>query len=29
VTAFALALAYRAHKTVGVDDLDQLRSTDQ
>ncbi len=28
VTAFALALAYRAHQTVGVDDLDQLRSTD-
>ncbi len=23
-----LALAYRAHQTVGVDDLDQLRSTD-
>jgi multicomponent Na+:H+ antiporter subunit C len=28
VTAFALALAHRAHQTVGVDDLDQLRSTD-
>jgi multicomponent Na+:H+ antiporter subunit C len=28
VTAFALVLAYRAHKIVGVDDLDQLTSTD-
>ncbi len=28
VTAFALVLAYRAHKIVGVDDLDWLTSTD-
>jgi len=28
VTAFALALAYRAHKIVGADDLDQLKGTD-
>lgn len=28
VTAFALVLAYRAHKIVGVDDLDRLKSTD-
>lgn len=26
LTAFALALAYRAYKTVGTDDLDQMRS---
>jgi len=29
VTAFALALAYRAYKAVGTDDLDQMKSTDQ
>jgi multicomponent Na+:H+ antiporter subunit C len=28
VTAFALVLAYRAHKVVSADDLDQLTSTD-
>lgn len=28
VTAFALALAYRAYKAVGTDDLDQMRGTD-
>lgn len=28
VTAFALALAYRAHHTVGADNLDRLTSTD-
>lgn len=29
VIAFALALAYRAYKSVGTDDLDQMKSTDQ
>ncbi len=28
VTAFALALAYRAYKSVGTDDLDEMKSTD-
>ena len=28
VSAFTLALAYRAHKSIGADDLDQMRSTD-
>jgi multicomponent Na+:H+ antiporter subunit C len=28
VLAFALALAYRTHKTLGVDDLDQLRGAE-
>lgn len=28
VTAFALVLAYRAHKIVGADNLDRLKSTD-
>jgi multicomponent Na+:H+ antiporter subunit C len=28
VTAFALALAYRAYKTLGTDNLDNLQSTD-
>lgn len=29
VTAFALALAYRTYRSVGTDDLDQMRSTDR
>jgi len=29
VTAFALALAYRAYKSVGTDDLDKMRSADK
>ena len=28
VTAFALALAFRADRSVGTDDLDQMQSTD-
>jgi multicomponent Na+:H+ antiporter subunit C len=28
VTAFALALAFRAYRSVGTDDLDQMQSTD-
>lgn len=28
VTAFALALAYRAYRSVNTDDLDQMKSTD-
>ena len=28
VTAFALALAFRTYRSVGTDDLDQMRSTD-
>lgn len=28
VIAFALALAFRAYRSVGTDDLDQMRSTD-
>ena len=28
VTAFALALAFRAYRSVGTDDLDDMRSTD-
>ena len=29
VTAFALALAFRAYRSVGTDDLDQMQSTDR
>ena len=28
VTAFALALAFRAYRSVGTDDLDEMQSTD-
>ena len=28
VTAFALALSFRAYRSVGTDDLDQMQSTD-
>ncbi len=28
VTAFALALAYRTYKSVGTDDLDRMKTTD-
>jgi multicomponent Na+:H+ antiporter subunit C len=28
VLAFAMVLAYRAHETVGTDDLDKLKTTD-
>ena len=28
VTAFALALAFRSYRSVGTDDLDQMKSTD-
>ena len=28
VTAFALALAFRAYRSLGTDDLDQMQSTD-
>jgi multicomponent Na+:H+ antiporter subunit C len=28
VLAFAMVLAYRAYQTVGIDDLDKLKSTD-
>jgi multicomponent Na+:H+ antiporter subunit C len=29
VTAFALALAFRTYRSVGTDDLDRMRNTDQ
>jgi multicomponent Na+:H+ antiporter subunit C len=28
VMAFALALAFRAYRSIGTDDLDQMKSTD-